>query len=529
MNESLNRDNAKERPPTISPDASNAEVALQYRRIHKNYGGIRALVDIDLDIKRGTVHALVGENGAGKSTCLGIPAGRVVPTSGEVSVFGKDLKYGDPRFSRRAGVAAIYQELTIVPALTAEANVFLGQPLSNKGFLREKTMVGLYVGLCEQIGVRANPGVLAGSLSVAEQQVLEILRGLVSDAQLILFDEPSAALAESEREALYRLIRELRERGITIVLVSHNLDEVLDLSDYVTVFRDGHLQATRPVADWTKSKLIQSMLGRSMREMYRSRERSLEKMESPLLKAQGVTLPGAVHNINIEIYEGQIVGIAGLVGSGRSSILRALAGLEPQSSGELWIEGKKVKWPKSPVDALKHGVAMIPEDRKGQGLVLQMTASDNILLGGLRAIANVGFLKNRAMEHRAAQVGQEFGFDPKRVSEVAMNLSGGNQQKLVLARWKHHIPKILLADEPTRGIDVGAKVDILESLSAMAKEGRGIILVSSELEEVIASSDRILVLARGRVVGELDNPEGNIPLSDILHLAFDLEGAHAKH
>ena len=521
--------------------------AVVITNLVKTYGHTQALKGVTMSIATGTVHALVGENGAGKSTALGIVAGRVGPTSGRVDVFGEELDYGHPRFSRRAGVVAIYQELTIVPALSVEANVFLAGPLSRAGFLSEREMRAGYVALCERAGVRAMPPkTLARDLSVADQQIVEILRALVSDARIILFDEPTASLAVSEREALFRLMRKLRTDGVTMVLVSHNLDEVLEIADVITVFRDGKLTVTEDRAHFTKTTLVDAMIGQAgdsrliagiLEELGEEpaeppqaaaavprRMRSF-KGGTPVLAASGITVPGAISDVEIEVHAGEVVGIGGLVGSGRTSLLRALAGLAPKSTGQMQVDGREVPWPHTVRRALGYGIALIPEDRKTQGLVLPMSVMDNIALSDFGRIARAGFLSPRSVQRATADVGADFGLSKSRLRDLAWQLSGGNQQKLLLARWKHATPRVLLADEPTRGIDVGAKAEILRSLEAMAAEGLGIVIVSSELEEVAAVADRVLVLSEGLQVGTLDGAEEHITPAAILNLAFRVQDA----
>ena len=515
--------------------------ALVMHEVDKSFGGTWALRSVSLVVRPGTVHALVGENGAGKSTALGILAGRIAPTAGRVEVFGHESRYGDPRAARRAGVMAIYQELTIVPALSAEANVFLGQAVSRAGFLAEREMRTRYEQLCARVGVHAvPPRTPAGTLSVADQQQLEILRAVVAQARVILFDEPTAALAVSEREALYRLVEGLRETGATIMFVSHNLDEVLDLADEVTVFRDGEVVATEPRPAWTRPSLVRAMIGgqgddRVIRELLDDDERATATAAAaaaradrlargasrpPLLAASAVTVPGAIEGLEIEVRAGEVVGIGGLVGAGRTSLLRALAGLEPAATGRMFVDGREVPWPRTVRRALALGIALVPEDRKAEGLVPALSALDNIALSDLGRVSRWGFVSRRSIETATSAVAAAFGVQADRFGHAARELSGGNQQKLLLARWKHRTPRILLADEPTRGIDVGAKAEILESLDAMAEDGLGLVVVSSELEEVAAVADRVLVLAAGRMAGTLDRSSGEITAQRILELAF---------
>jgi ABC-type sugar transport system ATPase subunit len=509
--------------------------------VDKRFGATHALDAIDLEVEGGTVHALIGENGAGKSTALGCIAGRVAFDAGSIAVGGTPIEPGDLRAARRAGVAAIYQELTIVPGLNAEANVFLADPLSRGGFLSNREMRARYESLCDEIGVeRVSAGVLAGSLSVAEQQLLEIMRSLVVQPRVILFDEPSAPLAIPEREALYAVIDTLKQRGITIIFVSHNLAEVQQLSDRITVFRDGRKVITAARGELDRPALVRHMLGehsstsKALAEVLEDSEQAAgataagaparrrpEGGGPPLLLARNVTVPGTIEGIDVEVRSGDILGIAGLVGSGRTTVLRSIAGAEPASTGELWIEGERVKWPRTVRAARRLGIALLPEDRKRQGLVMTMSASDNVALSNLGTGLRHGLLARPKLMGAAAEATERLNFPVARLGERADRFSGGNQQKLLMGRWLHERPRILLADEPTRGIDVGAKSELLEALRRIASEGVGIVVVSSELEEVIAVADRILVLAAGRASGFFDGRSEEISMSTILHAAFE--------
>ena len=529
-------------------EAPPAQIAVRYEAVGKRFGATQALRDVDLELAEGQVHALVGENGAGKSTCLGLLAGRIAPTTGTIFVFGKEIVYGDPRACRHAGVAAIYQELTIVPALSPQANVFLAGPLAQHGFLSEREMRGQYLELCERIGVPAvAKSARAGELSIAEQQLLEIMRALVSDANLILFDEPTASLALPEREALLRLLGDLRTQGKTLVFVSHNLDEVLQISDTVAVFRDGALVASRPTRSWSKVALVQTMLGDKakasvLQEMLEeantgdkapAREQSMARRRLvptnvPLLAGEGMTVPGAIRDVAFDVRRGEVLGIGGLVGSGRTTLLRVLAGLEPRATGHLWLDGHEVPLPRTVRNSRKLGVGLIPEDRKGAGLVPAMTASDNVILSNLGAVARHGFLPARTAAIASRAAAEHMGFRGERIGDLASHLSGGNQQKLLLARWRHSMPRILLADEPTRGIDIGAKGEIIDALQAMAAEGVAIILVSSDLEEVCAIADRVLVLSDGEPAGVLDRELGPVSAQDVIRAAFGVRDPIAQ-
>jgi len=509
-----------------APPQATAGFAIDARAVTKQFGGTRALKGVDLQVRAGTIHALVGENGAGKSTFLGCIAGRIAPTTGDVSVFGRPYEFGDPRYAHRHGVAAIYQELTIVPALSTQANVFLGQTLSGFGMIAEREMRATFRALCERLGVTIPVDRPAGQLSVADQQMLEIMRGVQSGAQLLLFDEPTTALAPPERRALFRIMRELRGAGVTMMIVSHNLEEVLDIADAVTVFRDGNVVATASQADWTKAALVRAMIGHDLQpEGTVARVTARRPGAAPLLSARAINVPGALTDISIDVHPGEIVGIGGLVGSGRTSLLRALAGLEPHSSGQLTIEGAPVRWPHTPRAALRAGIALVPEDRKAQGLVLGMNAMDNITMAKFSTVARFGVISTRAMAEQSRVVAREFGFNESRVGAIVRNLSGGNQQKVLLGKWRHRKPRVLLVDEPTRGIDVGAKEEILATLQRLAAEGLGIVIVSSELEEVVAASDRVLVLSEGQAVAELRATDKPVLVQDILNAAFRVGSA----
>jgi ABC-type sugar transport system ATPase subunit len=501
-------------------------VALRLRDIGKRFGGTRALAGVSFDVAAGTVHALVGENGAGKSTCLGILAGRVVPSEGEVELFGRPARFGDPRASRRAGVYAIYQELTIAPDMTTQANVFLGQTLARHGILRERDMRRRFRELCEELGVDVPSDVPAGALSVGSQQLVEIMRALVAEPRVVLFDEPTASLAAREREVFYGVLRRLRERGTTVVLVSHNLDEVLALSDEVTVFRNGRLTASRPAARWGKAELVHAMVGDVVVGAAGAHGRPEPRADAAgTVRIRGLRVDGVLHDVDLEVRPGEIVGLGGLVGSGRTTLLRALAGDVRAQAGSLEIGGRKVRWPSSVPRARRLGIFLIPEDRKAAGVIGGLPAADNILLADLASTARFGVISRSRARAAAAEASRGMGFAEGRLGAAAGTLSGGNQQKLLLARAAHCKPSVLLADEPTRGVDIGAKAEIVRTLKALAASGMAVITVSSELEELEGLCDRVVVLSRGEVVGEIDDPQ-RMTVESILQLAFRTQETH---
>ena len=485
--------------------------------VSKAYPSVQALSDIDFDLAVGEVHALVGENGAGKSTLLKILTGAHAPSEGTVEVFGEEIVFAGPRQAQHLGIAAVYQELTVIPVLTAAANVFLGRTKSRFGFLSEGAMRERFRSLCSEFGVTIAPNALAGDLSVADQQVLEIMRALESAARIVVFDEPTATLAPHEREALYSIIRRLSERGVAMIYISHDLDEVLQLADRVTVLRDGRKVESRTAGDWTKHALVNAMLGRTASmNVPKTREKTAE-----ILQATDVHVPGFLDGVDLTVHSGEIVGIAGLVGSGRSELLRALAGLDPASTGKLRIDGRDVRWPRSPRHALTAGIALAPEDRKTQGIVPQLSVADNINLPSLSSGAHFGFLRRGKVLHAAGTRADRVALNRAVLDRPVSTLSGGNQQKALVARWIERGVRVLLVDEPTRGIDVGAKVEVFTLLDALAANGLGVVMVSSELEEVIDHSDRVVAIARGNVVAEFGSR--GLEVKDVLSALFNVE------
>ena len=502
----------------FDPMNNDPTPAVRIRRLSKAYGATLALQAVDLDIAAGSVHALVGENGAGKSTCLGAVAGRVSPSSGTIEVFGEQIRSGHPREIKRMGVGAIYQELSIVGCLSTEANVFLGHEERAGYVLQGRQMAKEFMRLCDSMEVVLPVGRRADSLSVADNQLLEIMRALVGEPRVLLFDEPTSALGQPERESLFRIIGSLRDRGLGIVVVSHNLDEVLANSDEVTVFRNGSVVRSAPAVEWTKPALVEAMLGHeAAAKRSRSRRPLTPAGTTPLLDVRDLHIPGAVGPLSFQLMPGEVLGIGGLVGSGRSSVLRALAGADPLAGGTIAIDGREAPIPTDPRAALRLGLSMIPEDRKAAGLVDLQSAAENIVLSGYGRVSSYGFLSSSAVRAAAAGPADGVALEKRYLDYPAAALSGGNQQKLLFARCSYMRPKVLLADEPTRGVDVGAKETLLATVLSMAEEGVAVVFVSSDLEEVVEVADRVLVLTEGRIAGELD---ASATVDGILHLAF---------
>jgi ABC-type sugar transport system ATPase subunit len=498
--------------------AAAPPLAVKLSGVTKVFGVTLALDEVDVSVRVGEIHALVGENGAGKSTLLGLISGRIRQTVGTVEVFGHKLQAGNPRMSRRLGVAAIYQELTMVPELTAVGNVFLGQTETAGLFLSERRMRTRFDGLLSEFfeGASIPCKATVNSLPVADQQILEILRGVQSQARILLLDEPSASLAEAEREALWRLLRRLKQQGTTIVFVSHNLDEVLAIADWVTVFRDGKVTVTGSTKMFTTKTLVRAMVGRDVEV---PSTRTAKPRDRVVLKAERVTVPGRVRDVSLQVREGEILGLAGLVGSGRTSLLRSLAGLEPASHGELTVEGRRVSWPRTVLKALDAGVAMIPDDRRS-ALVSGMSLGDNVFLGAFDQVTRLLFISERKKSSIASSVLDRFKLRGGGAGSLVESLSGGNRQKVLLAKWVQRNPRVLLVDDPTKGIDVGAKVEVLEILDQLATSGLAIVMASPELEEILAVCDRVLVFRNGDVVRELNSEGCRLSRTEILEHCF---------
>jgi ABC-type sugar transport system ATPase subunit len=435
---------------------------------------------------------------------------------------------------QRLGIATVHQELLIFPLLTVLENVFVGAYRRAGPLLSRRQMLAEFRELCGRLGVEVDPDAAAGELSVADQTMIELLRATRRRARLLLLDEPTASLGPVERERLYSLIERLhRDWGLTIVYISHDLDEVLRLTTSITVFRDGNHIRSAPTAEWTKRSMVGAMLGEAASERL-----GLVLVEgaaaengaasdvpdaapaAPLLEVRGVTVPGLLEDVSLDVRPGEILGIAGLVGAGRTELLKALAGDLKVAAGELRVDGKQVRWPHSVRQALRLGIALLPEERKTEGLMLDMSVWDNVVSTDFGSVSRFGFLDQRTGKARSSKLLTGVGFrgSPER---TARSLSGGNQQKVVIAKWLHRLPRVFLLDEPTRGIDVGAKAEILETLHLLTEQGLSIVVVSSEFEEIVAVSDRVVLLANGRVIGELEKPA--ITIHEILHRLFDVE------
>jgi ABC-type sugar transport system ATPase subunit len=490
------------------------QLALRVSNLSKSYPGVQALKGVSFNLCAGEVHALVGQNGAGKSTLMKAISGAVKPDSGSVMVWGSDLAGGHPRKAFDAGLAIIYQELAIVPDLTALANVFLGKLPRKFGFIDRRKALEKFLEVAQIVGFHHPALERAGDLSTANQQLLEIMRSLVSGKRLIIMDEPTASLGPEDIARLHSLIRSLKAQGYAVVYVSHDLDAVLDISDTVTVLVEGTVVDSRTAAEWSKPTLIRSMLGG--RDLAKRVAPSLTvNRDKPLFTAKGLRAPG-VQVDELAVCAGEIIGLAGLVGSGRTRLLRALAGANPVDKGIFERMGQTEEWPRSVRGAIRKGFGLAPEDRKSQGLVFGQSSAWNVALGQFSQAVGV-IVTNAKLTSAVKAFTTSVGFNPSRLGASASTLSGGNQQKLVLARWMYRRASCLLLDEPTRGIDIGAKAQIFETVRKLAAGGGAVIWASSDLDEIVQYSTRILVIEGGRIVAEL--PAGST-VHDILEVSF---------
>ena len=477
------------------------EVILTMKGIDKSFPGVHALDHVDLEVKKGEVHALMGENGAGKSTLMKVLTGIYSKDAGTITYEGKEVEFTNPREAQAAGIAIVHQELNMMNHLTVAQNIFIGrEPMKGK-IIDDAKMNEEAMKLFEKLNIVIEPTENMGKLTVGKQQMCEIAKAISHDAKVIVFDEPSAALTESEIEELFKIIRDLRAKQMGIVYISHRMDEIKVITDRVTVMRDGGYVGTLITEDCTKDDIINMMVGRVIYEDPKT-ESAVAKDAPVVLKVEHLNAGKMVQDVSFQLYKGEILGFSGLMGAGRTETARALFGADPKESGDVYINGSKVDI-KDPQDAVKHGIGYLSEDRKRYGIVVDKTVAENSTMACLEDYMS-GIFINKKKERKVAQ---EYVDSLKTktpdVDQLVVNLSGGNQQKVVIAKWLVKNCDILIFDEPTRGIDVGAKSEIYHLMNQLAAEGKSIIMISSEMTEILRMSDRIVVMCEGKKTGEI--------------------------
>ena len=478
---------------------------LEMKGVSKRFHGVSALDNVALTIYPGEVHALMGENGAGKSTLMKILAGAYTADEGEIKINGQPVKINDPAAARQAGINLIYQELNVAPNLTVTENMYMGRELRKGQFLDRRAMQSAAQKVLDSLGATFDANTTVGSLAIAEQQQVEIARALKDNSRILVMDEPTAALSDRETERLFEVIRKLRDDGIAIIYISHRMEEIYALADRISVLRDGQYIGSLTKEEISSQRLVKMMVGRSMEDFYEHERQS--NLGSVVLEVKNISDSKKVKPASFQLHAGEILGLAGLVGAGRTEVSRLIFGADPKTSGEVWLNGKKINI-KSPSDAITAGIGYVPEDRKDQGLFLEMSSRKNIGLNRLQKDAHAGFVDWSAVNTIAEQAVEDFNIRLANLGIRAVDLSGGNQQKLLLARWLAIRPVVLMLDEPTRGVDIGAKSEMYRIISDLAAQGVAILMVSSELSEVIGMSDRVLVMREGELIGELDDSVG---------------------
>lgn len=479
---------------------------IEMRGIDKLFGSNQVLKQAGFTLESGEVHALMGENGAGKSTLMKILTGDYTKDAGTVLVDGKEVNYKNPQEAEKAGIVFIYQELNVMFDLTVEENLFMGKEIHGKfGICDKKAMQKKAQEALNILGVNISPKTVMAELSVGQQQMVEICKALMADAKVIIMDEPTAALTQSETVALFKVIESLRKKGVSMVYISHRMEEIFELCDRITVLRDGSYIGVKNIPETNMNEIVKMMIGREIGERYPSRN---VKIGKEVLKVKELTRKGTFHDVNFSVRAGEVLGVSGLMGAGRTEIMQAIFGNLSYESGTIEIDGKEVKI-SNPRQAMEHGIGFITEDRKTEGLMLDKSIRENISLCNLRRISKSSVISREAEKNMVAEAIKDLHIKCFGSYHECNNLSGGNQQKVVLAKWILTNPKILILDEPTRGVDIGAKKEIYSIINKLAAQGVAIIMVSSELPEVLGMSDNIMVVREGEVRGIISYEEAN--------------------
>lgn len=477
------------------------DVMLRMKGIDKSFPGVHALDHVDLEVKSGEVHALMGENGAGKSTLMKILTGIYSKDSGTIEFEGREMEFTTPKEAQDKGIAIVHQELNMMNHLTVAQNIFIGREMMKGGLIDDSQMNREAKKLFDRLNIDINPAETMGNLTVGRQQMCEIAKAISREVKLIVFDEPSAALTETEIEELFKIIRDLRAKGLGIVYISHRMDEIKVITDRVTVMRDGSYVGTLITKDCTKDDIINMMVGRVIYETPKQVS-NVQEGAPVVLKVEHLNAGRLVKDVSFELHRGEILGFSGLMGAGRTETARVIFGADRKESGDIFINGNKAEI-KTTEDAVKHGIGYLSEDRKRFGLVIQKTVAENATMASLSNFIQGLFIDKEKEQREAEQYVKTLNIKTPGVEQLVMNLSGGNQQKVVIAKWLIKNCDILIFDEPTRGIDVGAKSEIYHLMNELVKQGKSIIMISSEMTEILRMSDRVIVMCEGRITGEL--------------------------
>lgn len=476
---------------------------LVMENITKEFSSVKALNNVNLKVKKGEIHALCGENGAGKSTLMKILSGIYEKDSGTIEYFGKQLEVNSPKEAEEKGISIVHQELNLMNHLTVAQNIFIGhEPLNSIGLIDDNLMIKKAKSIFKGMNVDINPSDKIGSLTVGKQQLVEIAKALIHNSKILILDEPTAALTEAETKELFRIIKDLQLTGVSIVYISHRLEELFIISDRITVIRDGEYIDTKLTKETNKDEIVNLMVGRVIYETPKT-ESKVPKDAKEILRVENLTVQGIVKDISFSLKEGEILGFAGLMGAGRTEIARAIFGADKFDSGKIFVNGKQV-YIKSPVDAIKNGIGYLSEDRKRYGLALGLSVSENMMMGNYNKFSHFLMVQKKDINKTAKEEVKSLNIKTPSINQLVKNLSGGNQQKVVIANWLIKECKILIFDEPTRGIDVGARSEIYSLMERLVSMGKSIIMISSDLVEVLRMSDRILIMSEGKKTGELD-------------------------
>ncbi|MEG1964309.1 MAG: sugar ABC transporter ATP-binding protein [Clostridia bacterium] len=481
---------------------------LQMKNIHKRFSGVYALKGVNFDLYRGEIHALMGENGAGKSTLMKVLTGIYIADEGEIIFEGNAINISNINDTQALGINIIHQELNMMNHLTVAQNIFIGrEPLSAKFWINDKKMVTEAKKLFDNLGININPNELLGNLTVGKQQMVEIAKAVSFNSELLILDEPTAALTQTEIDELFKIMFDLKEKGIGMIYISHRMDEILKIADRVTVMRDGEYVGTLNSKDTTKAKIINMMVGRVIYEEPKNKS-NVAQDAKVVLEVKNLRNGNLIKDVSFKLKKGEILGFAGLMGAGRTEVARAIFGADKFESGEIFLNGEKINI-KSPYDAVSHGIAYLSEDRKRYGLLLDKSVAFNSSLSSIPRYAKFGFIDDSLIKKDAKEFNEKLKTKTPNLEEKLRNLSGGNQQKVILAKWLISDSEILIIDEPTRGIDIGAKSEIYTLMNELVKQGKSIIMISSELVEIQRMSDRVIVMCEGRITAELDIKEAS--------------------